>query len=126
MERQSSKRDSINKEIINLTIALNEALFCQDDKEILKLSAEIEVREFQLNADEFQPFWNEEKNKFDTYANFVQDMQNEFEQNLFDIKELTGEGNYKEVEQWTWLEVIDYSKRKAAQIQKRNAKRHKD
>jgi len=93
---------------------------------VLKLSAEIEVREFQLTKDEFQPFWNEEKNKFDTYANFVQDLQNEFEQNLFDIKELTGEGNYKEVEKWTWHEVIDYSKRKAAQIQKRNAKRHKD
>jgi hypothetical protein len=41
---------------------------------------------------------------------------------LFDISELSGEGNYKLVDLWSYEEILDYTKRKKKQIDLQNQK----
>ena len=64
----------------------------------------------------------EEKKEYKPYSHVVLEMEEQRKQILFDIKESTGEGNYKDVDLWTLPEIYDYLERKNKQIEKINAK----
>lgn len=47
-------------------------------------------------------------------------LEEEKKQTLFNIAESTGTGNYKSVELWSWVEIVEYLKMKKKQIEKIN------
>jgi len=86
------------------------------------LEANIEKRELELKKDEYQIFYSEEKKRLISYAEYVLELNEQYKQTIFDIKESTGEGNYSDVEKWSFPQIIDYLKRKKIQIEKLKSK----
>jgi len=84
----------------------------------LKFEAQIENLELELLNDENQPFYDEDKKRFISYAEFVMNLEEKYKQTIFDIKESTGDGNYTDVEKWNFTKISDYLKRKEKQIKK--------
>ena len=82
----------------------------------MKIKKQIDEIEKELQADKYQPYFDEEQNRYISFAEFVLMLDENYKQITFDIAESTGEGNYKPVEQWNFVEIKDYLKRKEKQL----------
>ena len=88
------------------------------------MNIEVQINEIKRKLDkkEFQKFYDTDKDRYISYAEFVSTLEEQKKQTLFDIKESTGDGNYTNVDKWNITQVFDYLQRKEKQIKKLKAK----
>lgn len=81
--------------------------------------------EKELNSNKFDPFYNTENQKFTNFVEYVEELQEQYLQTIFEIKESTGEGNYGDIEKWNIVQIFDYINRKEKQVKELKAKNGK-
>jgi hypothetical protein len=75
-----------------------------------------------LQKDKYQPFFSPDKNKYVSFVEAVIENDAKTKQTIFNIKEATGSGNYKDVESWNISEIYDYLNFKEKQIKNLSSK----
>lgn len=83
---------------------------------MLNLNLQIENIENELKKDEHQPYFSKEKDKYISFSEYITEIENQKNELMFNIRESTGEGNYKEVANWTSNEVHEYIRLKSKQL----------
>lgn len=79
-----------------------------------------EKLEEKLKNKKYSKYYSESKEKLFSFSDFIRKLEEEKKQTLFNIAESTGTGNYKSVELWSWVEIVEYLKMKKKQIEKIN------
>jgi len=121
-EAEHTDRFILQQRLIAKYKHLSDLYVAKDFHSALTIEAEIETINLQLQEDKYHEFYDTKKEGFLTYAEYVMRLDEDYHQTIFEIKESTGEGNYNDVEKWSFSKITDYLKRKQKQIEKINAK----
>lgn len=101
---------------------LANSYFNFDNSKISKIKFDIEKIELKLQKNEFQNFWNSETNSYISFARHIKENAIKTKKMIFNIRESTGTGNYKLLENWNITEIYNYIALKDEQVKKLNEK----